>query len=101
MSAGLVAQYVIIALLVVISVLYTARRLAPRIGGRWQAAVAAELLRPGRAAFAQRVGRMLQPRGASGSCGGGCGPCGGCGSSGSEATAASGEQPLTFRPPRT
>jgi hypothetical protein len=99
MSAGLVAQYAVIAALVAASALYTLRKLAPKLVARQQAAIAASLLTPGRGAFAQRVGRALQPRGATGNCGDGCGTCGSCGPS-PAAESETSERPLTFHPPR-
>ncbi|WP_322107107.1 DUF6587 family protein [Paraburkholderia sp. J41] len=102
MSAGLVAQYAVIALVVIASLLHTARKLAPKSAQRVQAALAAPLLRPQRSAFAQRVGRLLQPKRASaghcGDSGDGCSTCGTCGPS--SPSNASGEQPMTFHPPR-
>jgi hypothetical protein len=62
MNAGLVAQYAVIALLVAASLVYTLRKLAPKTATRAQAAVAAILLRPQRSAFAQRLGRIVQPK---------------------------------------
>jgi len=99
MSAGLLAQYAVIAVLVVISLFYTARKLAPTLIARRQAALAAQLLKPGRGVLAQRLGRAMQPRGATGDCGDGCGTCGTCGPTGDAGHDAD-EQPLTFHPPR-
>ncbi|WP_027795081.1 DUF6587 family protein [Paraburkholderia acidipaludis] len=101
MSAGLVAQYAVIAVLVMASALYTLRRLAPKAAARAQAAWAASLLRPQRGALAHRLGRFVQPKGATGNCGDGCGTCGTCGPAGeAETDGAASEQPLTFHPPR-
>jgi len=99
MSTGLLAQYTVIAVLVIASALYTLRKLAPTLAARRQAALAARLLKPGRSAFAQRVGRALQPRGATGNCSDGCGTCGSCGPKDANANEKR-EQPLTFHPPR-
>ncbi|MCP3708378.1 hypothetical protein M3I54_15495 [Paraburkholderia sp. CNPSo 3274] len=99
MNAGLVAQYAVIALLVAASFVYTLRKLAPKTATRVQAAVAATLLRPQRSAFAQRLGRFVQPKGATGDCGDGCGTCGTCGPT-PAATNASNAQPVTFHPRR-
>ena len=98
MNAGLVAQYAVIALLVAASLVYTLRKLAPKTATRVQAAVAAILLRPQRSAFAQRLGRIMQPKGATGDCGDGCGTCGTCGPT--PAAEASNAQPVTFHPRR-
>ncbi|MCP3720009.1 DUF6587 family protein [Paraburkholderia sp. CNPSo 3281] len=94
MSAGLVAQYAVIALLVAASFVYTLRKLAPKTATRLQAAVAAILLRPQRGAFAQRLGRFVQPKGATGDCGT-CGTCGTCGPT-PAATDTSSTQPVTL-----
>jgi hypothetical protein len=99
MNAGLLAQYAVIAALVAASALYTVRKLAPKLVVRQQTALAASLLAPGRGAFAQRVGRALQPRGATGNCGDGCGTCGSCGPT-PAADSDQSEHPLTFHPPR-
>jgi hypothetical protein len=99
MSTGLVAQYAVIALLVAASLLYTLRKLAPKTATRAQAAMAAALLRPQRGALAQRLGRFVQPKGATGDCGDGCGTCGTCGPSPASADA-SATQPVTFHPRR-
>ena len=99
MSPGLVAQYAVIALLVAASLLYTLRKLAPKTAARVQAAMAATLLRPQRSAFAQRLGRFVQPKGATGDCGDGCGTCSTCGPA-PAATDASDAQPVTFHPRR-
>ncbi|WP_322046677.1 DUF6587 family protein [Paraburkholderia sp. J67] len=95
MSANLLLQYAVIALLVAASLWTALRKLAPKTTARMQAAIAALLLRPQRGAFAQRVGRWLQPKGATGDCGDGCGTCGTCGPSDVPA-----EKTVTFHPPR-
>ena len=104
MSTSLVLQYAVIALLVAASLWTALRKLAPRMTSRWQAAAAASLLRPTRGAFAQRVGRFVQPEGATGNCGDGCGTCGTCGPSDApvnlRADAPAREQPVTFHPSR-
>jgi hypothetical protein len=98
-NAGIVIQYAVIAALVAASAVYTLRKLAPKLAVRQQAALAASLLRPGRGAFVQRLGRALQPRGATGNCSDGCGTCGSCGPTPSDDDE-TGERPLTFHPPR-
>lgn len=97
MSAGLAAQYALIAALVVASAIYTLRRLAPKLTTRWQAAAAGALLAPHRSALLRRIGRALQPRDATGDCGDGCGSCNSCGTA--PVAARADEQPLTFHPP--
>ncbi|MBB3257134.1 hypothetical protein F4827_001936 [Paraburkholderia bannensis] len=95
MSANLLLQYAVIALLVVVSFWTALRKVAPKTTSRMQAGVAAPLLRSQRGAFAQRVGRWLQPKGATGDCGDGCGTCGTCGPSDAPE-----EKAVTFHPPR-
>ncbi|MEK6296943.1 MAG: DUF6587 family protein [Paraburkholderia tropica] len=95
MSANLLIQYAVIALLVAASLWQALRKLAPKTASRVQAGAAAPPLRPQRGAFAQRVGRWIQPKGATGDCGDGCGTCGTCGPSDAPA-----EQTVTFHPPR-
>ncbi|MDR3097383.1 MAG: hypothetical protein LBV73_09940 [Paraburkholderia sp.] len=104
MSTSLVLQYAVIALLVAASLWTALRKLAPQTTARWQAAAAAALLKPQRGAFAQRLGRFMQPKGATGNCGDGCGTCGTCGpadaSANASANSAAREQPVTFHPRR-
>lgn len=71
MNAGLGWQYAVIAMLTLVSVLYTVRKVAPRLGKR-----------PGKSA---------------GDCDSGCGSCGGC----STASPPLDEQPLEFHSRRT
>jgi hypothetical protein len=96
-STSLSLQYAVIALLVAASLWTALRKLAPKTTARWQAAAAASLLRPRRGAFAQRLGRFVQPKGATGQCGDGCGTCGTCGPISAHAAASSREKPVTFR----
>ena len=96
MSSSLWWQYAVIALLVVVSLLYTFRKVAPQLAARWQAAASIALTQPWRSRAAQALGRWLRPRGATGHCGDGCGTCGSC-----EAPRRSAEhpdgQPIEFR----
>ncbi|WP_321844435.1 DUF6587 family protein [Paraburkholderia bannensis] len=94
MSTNLLLQYAVIALLVAVSCWTALRKLAPKTTSRMQAGAAAPLLRQ-RGAFAQRVGRWIQPKGATGDCGDGCGTCGTCGPSDAPV-----EKTVTFHPPR-
>ncbi|WP_052148108.1 DUF6587 family protein [Paraburkholderia sacchari] len=102
MNTSLVLQYAVVALLVAASLWTALRKLAPKTTTRWQAAAAAVLLRPQRGAFAQRMGRFVQPKGATGHCGDGCDTCGTCGPADatSSTRAASREQSVTFHPRR-
>jgi len=95
MSAGLVAQYSVVAVLVMASAVYTLQRLVPKTAVRVRAAWAASLLRPRRGALSHRIGRAIQPKGATGTCGDGCSTCGTCEPT-PPAENASSEQPLTF-----
>lgn len=94
MSTNLLLQYAVIALLVAVSFWTALRKLAPKTTSRMQAGAAAQLLRQ-RGAFSQRVGRWIQPKGATGDCGDGCGTCGTCGPSDAPA-----EKTVMFHPPR-
>lgn len=78
MHAGLLAQYVVIAIAVVASIGVVAKKQFPAGVRRLRIACAVPLVREGRAAWLQRLGRWLAPapRIGEGSCGGchGCGP---------------------------
>ena len=81
MSTGLLLQYVVVGLAVLVSVLTVLRKLAPERAKRAQSRLSAMLDRPGRADVTRRLGRWLQPADAkSGDCGSGdgCSTCGGC-----------------------
>jgi hypothetical protein len=97
MSTGLLAQYVIIGVIVLLSVLVTFRKLAPQLTNRWLAAVAIHLDQPGRAAWQRGLARRMQPKQATGSCSDGCSTCGACGPK-PPASAHPDAQPLEFRP---
>lgn len=76
MHAGLLAQYVVVALAVVISVVVVARKQFPEGVRRLRIACALPLVRAGRAPWLQAIGHRLapRPRYAGDSCGG----CNGC-----------------------
>jgi hypothetical protein len=96
-STSLVIQYVVIGLVVLASVLYAFRKLAPLLTNRWLAAASIQLSQPHRAALLRALGRRLQPSQATGSCSDGCSTCGACGPK--PPTAAKGDAiPLEFRP---
>jgi hypothetical protein len=97
MSTGLLVQYVVIGLLVLISVLVVFRKLAPQLTNRWLAAASIHFSRPGQAVWLRKLGRRLQPKQATGNCSDGCSTCGACGSK-PPATAQPGTMPLEFRP---
>lgn len=79
MVAGLLLQYVVIALAVVLSAGYVVKRQWPGPVRRLRIACALSLLRDGRAAWLGRIGRWIAPpvQGSdAGACGTGCGGCG-------------------------
>jgi len=78
-SAGLLAQYVAIGLIVPVSVAIVFRKLAPQLTSRWLAAASIRLANRRDSRLAQALGRRLQPKQASGSCADGCSTCGACG----------------------
>ncbi len=75
MSAGLLAQYGVIALAVLLSVGFVAQKQFPAGVRRLRIACAVPLVREGRAAWLQRLGRWLAPTPRVGE-----GDCGGCNS---------------------
>jgi hypothetical protein len=77
MSGGLFAQYAVVALAVLVSVGYVARRQFPAAVRRMRILVAVPLVREGRAPWVQRLGRAIAPPGQGP--GSGCDGCGGCG----------------------
>ncbi|MGN6512713.1 MAG: DUF6587 family protein [Lysobacteraceae bacterium] len=78
MRAGLLAQYVVVALAVVLSLVVVARKQFPESLRRLRIACAIPLVREGRAAWLQRLGRWLAPPPRLGGGGDGCGGCNGC-----------------------
>ena len=96
MNAGLLAQYIVIGVIVVISALVTVRKLAPQLTSRWLAAAALHFDQNGHPAWQRAVGRYLQPKQASGNCSDGCSTCGACGPK-PPAGAPADRQPLEFR----
>ena len=96
MSAGLLAQYVVIGLIVLVSVLVVFRKLAPQLTNRWMATASIHFSRPGHAAWLRAFGQRLQPKQATGDCSDGCSTCGACGSK-PPAAARTESMPLEFR----
>lgn len=77
MHAALAAQYVIVALAVLVSIGVVARKQFPEGVRRLRIACAIPLVREGRAPWLQRVGRWLAPEPRLGGQDG-CGSCNGC-----------------------
>lgn len=77
MAAGLLLQYLVIALAVALSAGYVFKRQWPGTVRRLRIACAVPLLRDRRAAWVRKLGRWIVPpvQGSDGGCGG----CGGCG----------------------
>ena len=79
MDASLAWQYAVIALAVLASVVVVVRKRAPGLERRVRGVLALWLVRPGRSARLQRLGRALAPPAAAS--GGACGGCDSCGPS--------------------
>jgi hypothetical protein len=79
MSTGLLVQYVVVGLIVLVSALVAFRKLAPQLTNRWFAAASIRLGQPGRSRLARALSRRLQPKQATGNCADGCATCGACG----------------------
>jgi len=78
MDAGLLAQYAIIAVAVIASAWFVARRQFPNAVRRMRIAIAVPLVRDGRAAWMQTLGRKIAPP-SSLSNDAACGGCNSCG----------------------
>ena len=80
MEAGLLLQYTVIALAVLLSAAYVARRQFPAAIRKLRVLVAVPMVREGKPRWMQRLGRAVAPptQGA----GGDCGACNGCGPTG-------------------
>lgn len=76
MHAGLLAQYVVIAIAVAISVVVVAQKQFPNSVRRLRIVMALPLLREGRSAWLRRLGRFIAPASKLGE--GSCGGCHGC-----------------------
>lgn len=75
MGAGLLLQYAVVILAVLLSVAFVAKRQFPGAVRRLRVACAIPLLRGNRAPWLQRVGRRIAP---APRLAGGCGGCNGC-----------------------
>ncbi len=77
MDAGLLLQYAVIALAVLVSAWVVLKKQFPGTVRRLRGAIALALLKPQRAAWLQRAGRWIAPPASSGSAAcGGCDTCG-------------------------
>ena len=77
MDAGLLLQYLIIAVAVVLSVWVVAKKQFPGSVRKLRVSLALFLLRDGRPEWMRSLGRGLAPPGTAGD--GSCGGCNGCG----------------------
>ncbi|UYB50569.1 hypothetical protein OCJ37_11075 [Xanthomonas sp. AM6] len=77
MSTSLLLQYLVIALAVLVSAWVVLKKQFPGTARKLRGAIALRLLRPGRAAWLQAVGRRIAPAATGG--GGACGGCDSCG----------------------
>ena len=76
MDAALLVQYAVIAVAVVLSAWFVAKRQFPRAVRKARLAIAVPLVREGRPAWMRRLGMRIAP--AVTSTGGSCGGCDGC-----------------------
>lgn len=76
MAMGLLAQYVIVALAVALSVVFVVQRQWPGAVRRLRTKLALWLLREERGVGSKRLGRLIAP--APRMAGAGCGSCNGC-----------------------
>lgn len=77
MDAGLLLQYLLVALAVLVSAWVVLKKQFPGSVRRMRGALALALLKPGRAGWLQALGRRIAPPVSSG--GGACGGCDSCG----------------------
>lgn len=100
MSTGLLAQYVVIGVVLLVSVLVVLRKLAPKPTARWLAAAALHMDQPGAPGWKRALAHRLQPKQTSGNCSDGCDTCGACGPKPPAAAHPSSNEtmPLHFRP---
>lgn len=79
METGLLLQYVVIALAVVVSAWVVMKKQFPGTVRKARGAIALGLVKPQRAAWLQALGRKIAPPATGG--GGACGGCDSCGPS--------------------
>ena len=77
MTAGLLVQYLVVALAVLFSVVVVMRKQFPNATRRLRIAMALPLLREGRPAWLRALAKKIAPPGQRG--GKDCGGCNGCG----------------------
>lgn len=77
MSAGLLAQYIVIALAVLVSAVVVMHKQFPNATRRLRIALALPLLRDGRPAWMRALAKKIAPPGQG--AGKDCGGCNGCG----------------------
>lgn len=77
METGLLLQYVVIALAVLVSAWVVMKKQFPGTVRKARGAIALGLVKPQRAAWLQALGRKIAPPAAGG--GGACGGCDSCG----------------------
>lgn len=77
MDAGLLLQYVVVALIVLFSAWVVLKKQFPGTVRKVRGALALALLKPGRSAALQALGRKIAPPATGGS--GACGGCDSCG----------------------
>jgi len=77
MSTGLLLQYVVVVLIVMVSAWVVLKKQFPGTVRTLRGALALALLKPGRAAWLQALGRRVAPPASGG--GGACGGCDSCG----------------------
>lgn len=77
MSTGLLLQYIVVALIVLISAWVVLKKQFPGTVRKARGAIALGLIKPQRATWLQALGRMIAPPATGG--GGACGGCDSCG----------------------
>jgi len=79
MSTGLLLQYVVVVLIVMVSAWVVLKKQFPGTVRKARGAIALGLVKPQRAAWLQALGRKIAPSASGG--GGACGGCDSCGPS--------------------
>lgn len=77
MSAGLLLQYIVVALIVLVSAWVVLKKQFPGTVRKVRGAIALGLIKPQRASWLQVLGRRIAPPATGG--GGACGGCDSCG----------------------